>query len=196
MAGDSIRKALFVSAAVYLLAIVFVFWNEGGLQVKEKKVVVRASPTDRKIFIPKISVEAHIQTVSTTKDGAVGIPTNYSDVAWFDGSAPIGRSVGTTMAGTALVVGHVDTRVFGPGVFRDLKGLVPGDDIYVSIEGRISHFKVTGLKTYPEDTDRMAEIIGTKGGKAHLNLITCDGEWDQSVKRYTDRLVVFTDLVE
>lgn len=190
MAGDLIRKALFVSAIGYLLAVAFVFWHAGGVGMGKKKVVVRASPTERKIFIPKIGVDAFIQTVGTTESGAVGIPTNYSDVAWFDGSAPIGG------AGTALIVGHVDTRVLGPGVFRDLKGLAPGDDLYTSIEGRTAHFKVTGSKVYPEDTDRMAEIIGTKEGKGHLNLITCTGKWNQAIKRYTERLVVFADLVE
>jgi LPXTG-site transpeptidase (sortase) family protein len=122
--------------------------------------------------------------------GSIGIPSNAEDVAWFAGSSPIGT------AGTAVVVGHVDTRVFGAGVFRGLKGLVKGDVLYTSIDGRISRFTVTRLEVYPEGTDRMDEIIGTRQGKGRLVLITCDGRWDQSIKRYTDRLVVFADLDE
>ncbi len=190
MAGEIVRKALVVSALGYLFIAAFVFWNEGGLTVQKKEVRIYASPAEKRIFIPAIGVDANIQVVHTTASGAVGIPTNSSDVAWFNGSAPIGG------AGTALIVGHVDTYVFGPGVFRGLTGLIPGDDIYTSIEGRTAHFRVVGSKIYPEGTDRMAEVIGTKEGKGHLNLITCVGEWNQTVKRYTERLVVFADLVE
>lgn len=190
MAGEIFRKALVISAGAYLLAVGFIFWNERGVTVEKKEMRVRASPAEKRIFIPAIGVDAHIQTTRTTASGAIGIPTNYSDVAWFDGSAPIGSD------GTALIVGHVDTHIFGPGVFRGLKELVQGDDIYTSIEGHTAHFRVTHSKTYPEGTDRMAEIIGTKEGAGHLTLITCYGEWNQAVKRYTERLVVFADLVE
>lgn len=144
----------------------------------------------RWLFIPTIGVDAKIETVGTMPNGAIGIPSNAKNVAWFAGSAPIATK------GTAVVVGHVDTRIFEAGVFRGLKGLGKGDAVYVSIDGRIGHYTVTGSVVYPEDTERMDEIIGVRIGKARLVLITCDGTWDQSVKRYTDRLVVFADLVE
>ena len=195
-----VRKALFVSAIGYLAFVAFVFWNEGGLVINKKAVAeADASPAvflknergeGRWLLIPKIGVDAKIQTVGTMPSGSIGIPSNATDVAWFAGSSPIAT------AGTSVIVGHVDTRVFGAGVFRGLKGLVKGDALYVSIEGRIGHYTVTGSEVYPEGTDRMDEVIGTRTGKARLVLITCDGKWDQSVKRYTERLVVFADLVE
>lgn len=200
MERSFIRKALFVSAAGYLAVVAFVFWNEGGLTIGKKAVAeADVSPAvflknergeGRWLLIPKIGVDAKIQTVGTMPSGSIGIPSNATDVAWFAGSSPIAT------AGTSVIVGHVDTRVFGPGVFRGLKGLVKGDALYVSIEGRIGHYTVTGSEVYPEGTDRMDEVIGTRTGKARLVLITCDGKWDQSVKRYTERLVVFADLVE
>lgn len=200
MERSFVRKALFVSVAGYFAFVAFVFWNEGGLTVGKKAAEeADASPAvflknergeGRWLLIPKIGVDAKIQTVGTMPSGSIGIPSNATDVAWFAGSAPIAT------AGTAVVVGHVDTRVFGAGVFRGLKGLAKGDALYTSIDGRIGHFTVTRIETYPEGTDRMDEVIGTRTGKARLVLITCDGKWDQSVKRYTDRLVVFADLAE
>jgi LPXTG-site transpeptidase (sortase) family protein len=195
-----VRKALFVSAIGYLAFVAFVFWNEGGLVINKKAVAeADASPAvflknergeGRWLLIPKIGVDAKIQTVGTMPSGSIGIPSNATDVAWFAGSSPIAT------AGTSVIVGHVDTRVFGAGVFRGLKGLVKGDALYVSIEGRIGHYTVTGSEVYPEGTDRMDEVVGSRQGRARLVLITCDGKWDQSVKRYTERLVVFADLVE
>lgn len=200
MERSVVRKALFVGAGIYVLAATFVFINEGGLKVGKKAVAgADASPAaflknergeGRWLLIPAIGVDAKIETVGTMPNGSIGIPSNAADVAWFAGSAPIAT------AGTAVVVGHVDTRVFGPGVFRRLKELSKGDALYVSIDGRIGQYTVTGSEVYPEGTDRMDEVIGVRTGRARIVLITCDGTWDQSVKRYTDRLVVFADLVE
>ncbi len=200
MAGNVVQKAIRIGAVSYIAIVVLVFFTEGGLSI-DKKTVAEASASPaaflknergegRWLLIPKIGVDAKIQTVGTMPSGSIGIPSNATDVAWFAGSSPIAT------AGTSVIVGHVDTRVFRPGVFRGLKGLVKGDALYVSIEGRIGHYRVTGSEVYPEGTDRMDEVIGIRTGKARLVLITCDGKWDQSVKRYTERLVVFADLVE
>ena len=200
MAGNVVQKTLSIGAVSYIVIVALVFFAEGGLRV-DKKTAAEASASPavflknergegRWLLIPKIGVDAKIQTVGTMPSGSIGIPSNATDVAWFAGSSPIAT------AGTSVIVGHVDTRVFGAGVFRGLKGLVKGDALYVSIEGRIGHYTVTGSEVYPEGTDRMDEVIGTRTGKARLVLITCDGKWDQSVKRYTERLVVFADLVE
>ncbi len=195
-----VRKALFVGVIGYVVIITFVFLNEGGFIMNKKTAAaVDVSPAvflknergeGRWLLIPKIGVDAKMQTVGTMPNGSIGIPSNATDVAWFAGSMPIG-----TM-GTAVVTGHVDTRVFGPGVFRGLKRLAKGDALYTSIDGRIRQYTVTRSEVDPEGTDRMEEIIGVREGEARLVLITCDGTWDQSVKRYTDRLVVFADLVE
>ena len=187
-----VRKAFFVSAIGYCAIVTFIFWDERGLTILASSAVFLKNERihGRWLVIPKIGVDAKIQTVGTMPSGSIGIPSNAEDVAWFTGSSPIGT------AGTAVVVGHVDTPVFSAGVFRGLKGLAKGDALYVSIEGRISRFTVTGSEVYPEGTDRMDEVIGIRTGKARLVLITCAGKWNQSVKRYMERLVVFADLAE
>lgn len=183
MARNVVQKALGIGAVSYLVIVALVFMTEGGLTTKNEK------GGGRWLIIPTIGVDAKIQTVGIMPSGSIGIPSNATDVAWFAGSSPINT------AGTSVVVGHVDTRVFGPGVFRGLKSLVRGDDIYAVVDGRTARFTVTQLKVYPEGTDRMEEVLGMREGRARLVLITCDGAWDQSVKRYTERLVVFADLV-
>ena len=141
-----------------------------------------------RLMIPALGVNAFVQTIDKTPEGAIGIPTNYTDVGWFSGSAKLG-------AGNTVVVGHRDTRVFAPGVFRRLYLLTGGEDIYMYDEkGTKFHFRVTGQKIYNEDTDRLPEIVGPTD-TPRLTLITCEGIWDESVKRYNQRLVIFADLV-
>jgi hypothetical protein len=51
---------------------------------------------------------------------------------------------------------------------------------------------VTGTRIVSKD-DRVQDIFSVKDGKAHLNLITCEGAWDAATQSYSDRLVVFTE---
>jgi hypothetical protein len=39
-------------------------------------------------------------------------------------------------------------------------------------------------------------VFASNDGGAHLNLITCAGEWNKGKKSYSERLVVFADKVE
>ncbi len=187
MAGNAVHKGLVIASVAYLVIVgVFVFSERG---VVPSPVVPEISREGIWLRIPSIGVNASMQSVGLTPKGNMGIPTNYTDVAWFTGSAKPGT------AGTSIVVGHRDTHIFGPGVFRSLGQLAAGDDVYVTIDGKEAHFRVVGKRTYKEDTDRIEEITRGDGHTARLNLITCEGTWNQSVRRYDERLVVFTELV-
>lgn len=195
MAGNALRTGIFVAAVSYFALVAFIFAREGGFASAPMARQGSASPTDHEIpgegawiVIPSIGVYASVASVGLTPAGNIGTPESYHDTAWFDGSATPGT------LGTSIVVGHRDTRVFAPGVFRSLGALVPGDDVYVYRDGVRAHFKVRRAEAYPEDTGRMDEIMGEGAKGTYLNLITCEGAWNQAVRRYNKRLVVFTEL--
>ncbi|MFZ2299818.1 MAG: class F sortase [Candidatus Moraniibacteriota bacterium] len=50
-------------------------------------------------------------------------------------------------------------------------------------------------RSFDPDADAL-DVFSSDDGKAHLNLITCEGVWDKASKRYSKRLVVFTDKEE
>jgi len=50
------------------------------------------------------------------------------------------------------------------------------------------------MKLLPYNSEPQVEIFGPTD-KKRLNLITCNGEWIQSLKTYSDRLVVFTEQI-
>lgn len=142
----------------------------------------------RRLIIPKLKIEANIQQVGLTSGGNMGIPSNHIDTAWFK----LGPKPGEQ--GNAVIAGHLDSRWFSPGVFRNLNQLEAGDEIFVEdMNGEKIRFVVTSKETYFESSAPLEYIFG-KTDKTRLNLITCDGAWDQSVKRYDQRLVVFTEL--
>lgn len=139
--------------------------------------------------IPEISIKASVVPVGVTKKGAMAAPKGLVDVGWYKyGPFPGER-------GSAVIAGHVDNSLALDGVFKHLSALKKGSDIYtVTNRGERMHFKVTQIVVYPYDSAPV-EIIFNSADKSHLNLITCSGIWSKILKTYSERLVVYTDLV-
>ncbi len=191
MAGNRIQKGLVLTAFVYCVAFVLViFWNSPQV-IRGREMTSTIVPNEGSwLVIPTLGVMARMQSAGLTAVGDIGIPTNFTDVAWFNNSVKPGA------VGTSVVVGHKDTGKSDTGVFRNLSRLGQGDDIYTYEEGVMARFRVVKLETYPAGTERMAEVLDGVGGMARLNLITCSGAWNDTTRRYEERLVVFTERVE
>ncbi len=119
----------------------------------------------------------------------MGIPTNFTDVAWYkDGPAP-------GALGSAVIDGHLDGKDTPEAVFYNLDKLQLGDVVEViDTNGEILQFKVVDTKVYDHDAVT-TEIFAGDASKARLNLITCAGSWDKTQKLYQKRVVVFTELL-
>lgn len=140
-----------------------------------------------RLRIPAIKVEANIEEVGVNPKGEMDVPSNISEVGWFD----LGPKPGEK--GSAVISGHFDGKNNEDGVFIDLYKLKVGDKVYVEdSEGSSSSFVVRETRTY---VPGYADDVFSKGEGVHLNLITCDGIWDGSKKSFSKRLVVYTDLV-
>jgi LPXTG-site transpeptidase (sortase) family protein len=97
-------------------------------------------------------------------------------------------------AGTAIIAGHVDTAT-APAVFAGLSELKKGDRFSVNrSDRRTAVFVVDSVETFAKN-DFPDERVYADTPQAQVRLITCAGDYDHSVKDYTDNLVVFAHLV-
>jgi sortase (surface protein transpeptidase) len=88
-----------------------------------------------------------------------------------------------------LLIGHVDSRVQGPGVFFGLSRLEPGDEIRVRVSGgRWRSFEVVARNLVAKD--RLPPSIFTREGDPILTLVTCGGGFDEEAGHYTHNVVV------
>lgn len=145
----------------------------------------------QRLIIPAIGVDAHVQSVGYWwKDPTeMGIPTNFTDVAWFNEGPRPGEP------GSAVIDGHLDGKEVEKAVFYDLDKLKPGDMVeVVDSAGKSLQFKVVETKLYDSDA-ATADIFDNDPSKIRLNLITCGGDWLVDEHAYTKRVVVFTELV-
>lgn len=141
-----------------------------------------------RLKIPSISVDAAIESIGLTSQGAMDVPKNPGDAAWFN----LGPRPGAN--GSAVIDGHYGTWKNGSGsVFDNLYKLHQGDQLYVEDDkGTIISFVVREIRSYDPKANA-SDVFGSSDGKSHLNLITCEGVWDKDSKSYPKRLVVFTD---
>lgn len=150
-------------------------------------VVAGDSPT--RLRIPALNIDAKVQQTGLTKSGAMGTPSNFTDVAWYKyGPAP-------GQVGSAVIDGHVDNGLSLAGVFKHLGDIKTDDDVYVTMQsGTQLHFKVSDIEIYPYK-DAPSDLIFNRADTVRLNLVTCDGTWVKGDKTYNERLVVYTTLV-
>ena len=138
--------------------------------------------------VPAIEVDAPVVIVGLEPDGAMEIPADVRTVGWYEPFPGVGVIPGER--GTAVIAGHVDSRVQGRGAFWPLRELRPGDVVEVLHEdGTASRWRVDDVVRYPK-IDIPIEDIFTFDGDERLALITCGGEFDRSLGAYLDNYVV------
>ena len=142
-----------------------------------------------RLKIPGINVDSVIESVGLTPEGAMGVPKDPNNAAWYN----LGPHPGDN--GSAVMSGHVNWYYGAKGVFEKLSKLKPGDKIEVlDDKGAVISFVVRESRSFDAAADAN-DVFFSKDGKAHLNLITCEGVWNKLAKQYSKRLVVFADRV-
>lgn len=143
----------------------------------------------RVLVIPKINVMAAVEEVGLDDEGKMDVPQDVFGVGWYN----LGFKPGER--GNAVIAGHLDSTT-GPAVFYDLDLLETGDKLIVTNSaGRDLTFVVTGKASFAFDQFPLEEVFGAND-KNRLNLITCGGIFDRSTKNYSQRLVVYSELIQ
>jgi len=139
------------------------------------------------INIPSIGVNAAIEQVALAQDGSMDVPKDPLNAGWYE----LGPKPGEI--GSAVIAGHLNWFDGVVGVFADLSKIQPGDTIILQDnECTDITFIVRETKMYNAEEDA-TDVFSSTDGKAHLNLVTCDGIWNKNTAQYSQRLVVFAD---
>ncbi|MEJ3657785.1 class F sortase [Actinomycetes bacterium KLBMP 9759] len=140
--------------------------------------------------VPSIGVHASVMRLGLNPDGTVEVPPLDSpDAGWYEESPAPGE------LGPAVLLGHVDSARWGPGVFHRLSELRPGDAVTVTrADGGVVGFRVDRVETRPKAEFPTAEVYGDID-HAGLRLITCGGSFDQVRRSYEDNVIVYASAV-
>lgn len=153
--------------------------------------VLPASPPVA-VSVPAIGINSPLIELGRNPDGTVEVPSlddPDSKPGWYRNSP----SPGTL--GPAIILGHVDSRAFGPGVFYSLQNLQPGDTVDVTrADGTVAEFSIDSVRTVQKSDFPTLEVYGNLD-HAGLRLITCGGEFDPNARSYESNIIVFASLV-
>jgi LPXTG-site transpeptidase (sortase) family protein len=143
-----------------------------------------------RLRIPGINVDTAIEDARITSDGRMDVPAGSINVAWF----ALGPHPGDE--GSAVIGGHFGIDNGVPKVFFNLNKLKAGDKVYIEDDrGDIITFEVKSIKLFDRDADATT-VFTSNDSLSHLNLITCEGVWNQVNDSYPQRLVVFTEKIK
>lgn len=138
--------------------------------------------------IASLNIFARIKQVGLTIDGDMAIDDSIDTVAWYQYGPRPGEK------GSAVIAGHYGWKDGQASIFNELHTLKAGDRVIVHDEkGAEASFAVREIRAYHPEADA-TEVFKSTDGKAHLNLITCIGTWNNSRQTYSERLVIFTDI--
>lgn len=143
----------------------------------------RSLPTG--LEIPVLHLKATFgRPLGVTDTGEAEVPDKPEEVGWYQHSPTPGER------GPAVIFGHVDSYK-GPAVFYTIGQLEPGNDIFIDREdGSRVHFVVRKIKRYPRTDFPTSEVYG-EIDHAGLRLVTCSGQYNYSLGRYSHTLVVY-----
>ncbi|MEP7204917.1 MAG: class F sortase [Candidatus Saccharibacteria bacterium] len=140
-----------------------------------------------RLTIPALNISAAVAFVGNAADGSMDISPNQDDVAWYK----LGPRPGEI--GSAVIAGHYGSLRGKFSVFSDLSQLKKGDKLQVQdYKERLVTFVVRESRMYDPAADA-TDVFNSHDGKVHLNLITCEGSWNNAKESYSNRRVVFTD---
>ena len=148
----------------------------------------RATPVPVRIEIPRIKVASPLDRLGRAADGTVEVPVRWERAGWYaEGTRP-------GDPGSAVILGHVDSRSDGPAVFFRLRELRRGDEIAVTrADGSTARFLVDRTEQFPKSrfpTDAVYYPTLTPA----LRLVTCGGSFDATAHHYRSNVIVFATL--
>jgi sortase A len=144
------------------------------------------------ITIPAIKVsQVRILQLGLNAENQIATPSNVFDAGWYKASAKPGQD------GAMFIYGHVSSWEAN-GAFHDLKKLKLGDTVKITRGDNAElTYKVIDMQIYPADDVPMDTVLAPVNNVAQgLNLMTCAGKVIEGTNDFTDRLVVYTSLVE
>jgi len=144
-----------------------------------------------RVVIPAIGVSSDLLQLGLNPDRTVQVPplSRNSQAGWYRGSPTPGE------LGPSLILGHVDSAEYGPGIFFRLGALRQGNLVEVTrSDHTIGVFRIERVVSYPKNHFPTLAVYSNTDHAA-LRLITCGGMFDFSTRNYENNIVAYASLI-
>lgn len=142
------------------------------------------------LSLDPVGVQARILD-ATVPNGVLTPPGDVHDVGiWLDGATL------DAVAGTTLIVGHVNLVGQGNGALFELGTIEPGEVIRTSdAGGTTTAWRVTAVTSRPKSAGIEESVLAGPDGPRRLAVVTCGGElqFDDGVGDYSDNVYLYAE---
>jgi sortase (surface protein transpeptidase) len=154
--------------------------SASGVAVSSQALIPTAHPAQ--LLIPSLNVHRAVEEVGVNQYGVINVPVNSWNAGWYKGGPVPGAP------GDAVIEGHAGYPG-QPVIFGRLGDLRPGDQVVVVLADKSRRlFVVVSKATLPVGTAPPG--FAEPYGPPRLTLITCTGDFNDTSKTYSRRLVV------
>jgi LPXTG-site transpeptidase (sortase) family protein len=160
------------------------------VQVKKDEYIWKGAADEPKyIELPSINGGGFIQKVGVDQHKQIAVPNNIFFAGWFSETVKPGQK------GLSIIDGHVNGHE-NDGIFKNLGKLKVGDAFTVQLgDDSVKNYEV--IKTVTVATaDAPNELFSQDPMViSQLNVITCGGTFDRTIKQYDKRIIVSAKMV-
>lgn len=137
------------------------------------------------VTIPAVGLNAPVDPVGVTREGAMELPGDVERVGWYRFGPVAGADTGTT-----VIAGHVDGRKQGLGAMAAVRNVAVGAAVSVTAADGTRHdYRVIGRERIVKKALPVQDLF-RRDGAHRLVLITCGGAYDRSRGGYQENIVV------
>ncbi|GAA1220278.1 class F sortase [Rhodoglobus aureus] len=141
-----------------------------------------------RIQIPSVSIDIQITPVGIEADGFMQIPENITVAGWYSyGPSP------SSDTGSTVITAHVDDFVQGLGPFAYLSEMPADAEIIVTTDDGVDHrYRLESVQSIQKEQVPLDQVFD-RDGAPRIVLLTCGGQFDQNVRRYSDNVVAIAN---
>ncbi|MEP6599895.1 MAG: class F sortase [Actinomycetota bacterium] len=165
--------------------------RSGGHSTPTTRGPLLAASLPVHLDIPAIGVSSDVLQLGLNPDRSVQVPPLGRDsrAGWYRYSPTPGQ------VGPSIILGHIDSAAYGPGVFFKLGALRQRDTVSITrADHRVAVFEIERVVEYRKDHFPTFAVYGNTDHAA-LRMITCGGAFDFSAHSYEDNIVAYASLV-
>ena len=122
-----------------------------------------------------MGLDLPVLAVGVAADGQMALPPDPATIGWYRfGPGP------ADAAGSVVLGGHLDSKVYGVGPLVRLRKLGAGDAIALhSTDGSITTYRVRTVRDVRKSGLPLDEVFDRDGAR-ELRIITCGGPYDRN----------------
>lgn len=138
-----------------------------------------------RLRIDSLNIDMPVQPVGLAADGAMELPEDPADAAWYRFGAWPASGQGST-----VIAAHVDSLKYEIGPMARLPEATAGTEIIVTTADGAETVYVVADEGMVVKQDVPWESVFDRAGESRLTLVTCGGEFDYERRTYLSNVIV------